>query len=172
MLLALLACAAPATSWVAVTDDAEVTLGVAVDGDAIEAYVCGQDDAVSVSRWFSGAVADAAFSADEDGWTLHVTGLDAEPTATFATPGGTTYTWSGAPVDAPEGLYAADDAGCRTGLLWSGDTAVGTWCDEGGRYVQVEPPDTLAPAEDGTLAVRVATPDGLRELRLGRVPVR
>lgn len=172
MLLTLLACAPPATTWVAATDDAEVSLGIAVDGDAVEAYVCGQDDAVSVSRWFAGSAVDGAFSADLDGWTLSVAGLDAEPTATFATPGGTTYTWTGAPVDAPEGLYAADDAGCRTGLLWRGETAVGTWCDDAGRYVQVEPPDTLVPAEDGTLAVRVDGPDGVRELRLGRVPLR
>ncbi len=171
MLLLLLGCAPSTTSWVAPTDDPAVTIGVTRTGEDVEAYVCGQDDAIGLSRWLGATVEDEAFTTTDDGWTLTIEGLDGVPTGVFEGPGGT-FAWTGAAVEAPEGLYDAEDAGCRTGFLWAGEVAVGTWCDAYGNYEQVEPPDTIVPAEDGTIEVNVDAPDGLRTLRLSLVSAR
>lgn len=166
MLLLLLACAAEApATFVAPTDDDGITVGVVVDGERVDAYVCVQGDGVALSRWLAGTREGDAATLTDAAWTLELAGLDGAPTGTLTGEAGTA-TWTGAAVEAPRGLYDADDAGCRTGFLWGADDAVGTWCSAEGAYVQVEPPDTLRPAEDGTLTVGVDAPDGLREVRL------
>jgi hypothetical protein len=160
----------------AVGDDA--SLALAVQGAAVAVYACGADPTRDeYPRWVTmGTYADGARVAltRDDGWRFEGAWSDGAASGALVRPDGTTLTWLGAaaPRGSLDGLYAALDAGCTSGVIVMGGAAAplvrGAWCDAAGDVRQITPllPLTI---EGGRLAVEVAS-DGAPK-RLDVAPV-
>ena len=146
-MLTLATACAPATDvWVAPTAPAGFALGVIVQDDTVEAYVCGQDGAEDDSRWFSGPLASGAFQLSREGWELSGSVDDGSASVLLRGPDGQDVAWTPQRGGAGEGVFEHTDAGCRGGaIVWSdaGELrGAGTWCDASRLHIQVEPVDT------------------------------
>ncbi|WP_437753725.1 hypothetical protein [Sorangium sp. So ce1389] len=160
---------APETSVGAVEGTDAVVAAVRGEGK-VTFYVCGGASSyATMTRWFEGpADASGAFSLANGGWTA-----SAEPggdAGRLRTPDGAELAFHLRPasLDRAEGLYAAVDSGCRTGVVVhtpegaEAPALQGTWCGAGDRYAQVTPIRSLHEIDRRGIEVRVEV-DGARK---------
>ncbi|WP_437304540.1 hypothetical protein [Sorangium sp. So ce388] len=160
---------APETSVGAVEGTDAVVAAVRGEGK-VTLYVCGGASSyATMTRWFEGtAEASGAFSLANGGWTA-----SAEPggdAGRLRTPDGAELAFHLRPasLDRAEGLYAAVDSGCRTGVVVltpegaEAPALQGTWCGAGDRYAQVTPIRSLHEIDRRGIEVRVEV-DGARK---------
>ncbi len=143
----------------------DAVVALVTDGAHVTFYLCGGPTSyVDLTRWFSGSVDGSALQASStDQATLsgQVDGAGAH--GTIVLPDGVTLAWTARPAvpDTDEGLYAAVDEGCRTGVVVmqasaSADVQMqGTWCNSERARMQVTP---VLPVlhEAGSIEVLVA----------------
>jgi hypothetical protein len=113
------------------------------------AYVCGRGKTLlSHTHWFTSAGDAGEQQALSDGWRLRFSGQSGRAlNGELETPDGERIAWSAtlAQPGTEEGLYDANHAGCRDGIIvWKseqgpGCQAQGSWCDAQGQRGQITP---------------------------------
>ncbi|KYF57189.1 hypothetical protein BE04_31495, partial [Sorangium cellulosum] len=155
---------------VGAVDGTDAVLAVVRGEGAVTLYVCGGASTyATMTRWFEGPEdPSGAFSIESGGWTA-----TADPgggSGRLRTPDGAELAFRARPA-APgsiEGLYAADDGGCRTGaVVFTPEGAEspalqGTWCAVGDRFAQVTPLRPLSALDRRGIQVQVEL-DGARK---------
>ncbi|WP_433929116.1 hypothetical protein AB3662_36470 [Sorangium cellulosum] len=154
----------PATETsVGTVDGSDAVVAVVRGEGEVTLYVCGGASSyATMTRWFDGpAEANGAFSLSNGGWTAR-----AEPggdAGTLRSPDGAELAFRVRPaaLDRAEGLYAAVDSGCRTGVVVhtpegaEAPALQGTWCGDGDRFAQVTPIRWLSEPDRRGIEVRV-----------------
>ena len=161
---------------VGVVPGTDSVVGEVTQAGAFTLYICGGSaDFATRTHWFSGTLdADGAMSVDAgDGWTASGAWTAGGADGAIVPPDGIALAWSASSVDdgAAPGLYAGEDAGCRTGVVvlggGGGDPRVqGTWCSDGGEYAQVTPIRSVEPQGFRVAAVTQIGPRSLLALPL------
>jgi hypothetical protein len=148
------------------TDAAIATL---VDAQGAVAYVCGGPTTFeSWTRWYHGSDdegdADGEVALASADWLLEID--DSGLSGSVLEPSGVAHAWSATPASEGTGLFTAVDAGCRAGVVVSGEESIqGVWCDDLGRFAQVTP---VLPIDTLRFDVTVALPEGIRILAVER----
>jgi hypothetical protein len=122
---------------------------------SVEAYACGgATNFATHTRWFIGE----PDLLEKDGATLKLANVQGELDATLSMPDGEVFEATLAPSSDLEGLWSADEGGCRAGAILSstdGDFALqGVYCDMDGMSYQVVPVGSIVTTPDDGLEVQ------------------
>ncbi|WP_437314999.1 hypothetical protein [Sorangium sp. So ce385] len=161
---------APPDISVGAVDGTDAVLAVVRGEGAVTLYVCGGASTyATMTRWFEGPEdPSGAFSIESAGWTA--TADPGGESGLLRTPDGAVLAFRARPAaqGSLEGLYAADDGGCRTGaVVFTPEGAEspalqGTWCAVGDRFAQVTPLRPLSALDRRGIQVQVEL-DGTRK---------
>ncbi len=162
------------------SDVGDASLALAVQGNEIQVYACGDSPGESYPGWLVGTVRAGTQTAllEHDGWRLEVAWEADHARGRLVRPDGTTTRFTARPArdTVGSGLYATWSEGCMTGVIVdaaaraAGEPLVrGTWCNAAGTRRQVTPLRPLRFVGDH-LTVHVQFDDGPR--RLDVAPVR
>ena len=160
-------------------DSSDAVMGVVTDGDRTTVYVAGGPTTLeTMTRWFEGDSTELATGIEAEGWIVSATQNEAaigQPLiGTLVSPQSQSFAFSLATATpgSVEGLYAALDAGCltgvvvRAGLPGQQPLLQGVWCSSSGSVEEVAPVVTPLALEDGAITVTVAAPAGDREIQV------
>lgn len=152
-------------AYVGALENGDARLAIVRDASAFTAYVCGTGPTLLThTRWFQSEAGGGASRAVKDGWELRLAASERGMLrGELQTPEGDVLAWSASPAQAgtEEGLYQANHAGCRAGIIvWQAEAgpgckAQGSWCDAQGQRGQITPV-VCAPDEP----LQVAASDG------------
>jgi hypothetical protein len=148
----------------ALSNDSDAAIALAVQGDYVAVYACAQDPTRDqYPRWLTTGTSSegARIVLAREGWTFEGAWNVDGANGTLLTPDGRALHWVGAPAPSTslDGLYAASDSGCTTGVIVTTEGGVpvlrGAWCDAAGDVRQITPMLPLA-LVNGRLSVEIA----------------
>jgi hypothetical protein len=135
----------------------EAWVAVSVGAAEAQAFVTGRGDAVqSYTRWMAAPVERDLVQLEADGWRLELFVNVEWASGDLIDPAGTKFPFR---IDhngdtGVTGLYAANDAGCRDGVIVLGDStqefeSIGAWCDADGQIAPATPRRPLQISDQG-----------------------
>lgn len=154
--------------------DGDASVALALDGNLVAAYVCGDHPTLEpYTGWFTGVASNLSdIRLQRDGSSLFASTTADHAAGTFVEPDGTSLAWTAEFVtqSAASGLYAAAGGACTTGAIVIDDAAAtplvrGSTCSPEGLVLQVTP---IYPVQfvDGRLLIEIVDADSVQRLAI------